>query len=96
MELALGGREQRNCDGGEQGTYSNAVSEAGAGLGTSSANVVAHAGVLAGGAVQVSHWPGAAGSRKCSRPGRVGACRRSGRANSDVSRVASQDCWCVV
>lgn len=52
---------------------SNAVSKARAGLGTSSANVVAHAGVLAGGAVQVSHRPGAAGSRKSSRPGRIGA-----------------------
>ncbi len=84
--------QNRETDGGEEVTYSNAVSEAGAGLGTSSANVIAHSGVLAGGAVQVSHWPGTAGSRKGSRPGWVGAYRRSGRANSDVSRVASQEC----
>lgn len=76
-------------------TYSNAVSEAGARLGTSSANVVAHTGVLAGRAIQVSHWPGAAGSREGSRPGWVGACRRSDRAKSNVSRGARRDCWCA-
>lgn len=54
-------------------TYSNAVAEARARLGASSTNVVAHAGVLARSAIEVSHGPGTVGAREGSGPGLVGA-----------------------
>ena len=49
-------------------TYGKAVAKARGGLGASSTYVVPHARVLAGGAVQVSHRPWAAGAGEASRP----------------------------
>lgn len=57
-----------------EGTHSNTVAEAGARLRASSAYVIAHAGVLAGGAIHVSHGSWTARSRKGTRPRRVGTC----------------------
>lgn len=49
------------------------MAEARARLGASSTNVVAHAGVLARSAIEVSHGPGTVGAREGSGPGLVGA-----------------------
>lgn len=64
------------------------MAEARARLRASSAYIIAHAGVLVGGAIQVSHGSWTARSRKSSRPWRVGACQRSRCANIGVRREA--------
>lgn len=56
-------------------TYGNAVAKARGGLGASSAYVVPHARVLAGGAVQVGHGPWAVGAGEASRPCWVTSCQ---------------------
>lgn len=88
-------REEKRRASIWKGTHSDTVAEAGARLRASSAYVIAHAGVLACGAIQVSHGSWTARSRKSSRPRRVGACQRSRSANTEVRSEARWGQLCI-
>ena len=95
VDQGWGGGAERERGGGESSTwgrtYSDAVPEAGPGLGASSTYVVAHGGFLAAGAVQVCHRPWTVGTGEASGARRVGACRGSRGPKIGLSSVAIQD-----